>query len=166
MHCVQLLLVEAETHQEAITTAESKLNEVGDGFWSDWWEVGGRWSGIFGVGEANAYQYSTDKDEAEKFITEFLEYRKTHAKELLGFYEKEKKSIVELIDSHDPNAYNFDEMMLGFYLSRIGKILSNDWCSDSGVYDLEGWSANLTQFRERVATHPEKQFLVAVDFHH
>jgi len=58
MHCVQLLLVEADTHQEAIGEVESRLEEAD---WSDWSEVGGRWQGMFGDDEpTNALNYAND----------------------------------------------------------------------------------------------------------
>jgi hypothetical protein len=37
---------------------------------------------------------------------------------------------------------------------------------DTGVYDLETWSANLKAFIGRSELAPEMQFLVAVSFHH
>ena len=60
IHCVQLLLVEADTHQEAIANVESRLEEAD---WSDWSQVGGRWEGMFGDDEpTNALNYANDPE--------------------------------------------------------------------------------------------------------
>jgi len=108
MHTVQLLFVEANTHQEAVEIVDSKINDW-EGHWSDWHAIGGRWSGIFG-------------------------------------------------ENH-PDVINY------YSLKCMVKVLAGDWTYDSCFFDLEAYSETLVPFRERVATRPEKQFVVAVDFH-
>lgn len=163
MHCVQLLFVEADTHQDAIEIVDSRREEAD---WSDWSEVGGRWSGIFGEGEPNAILYSNDPEKWDKMIKEFSDYRVAHMKESLAEVEKSGESVAELIKHYDPLANNFDLGMKGYYLRRIGSLLADYWTSDSAVYDLEAGTSNLAYLAERTATNPKKQFMVAVDFHH
>lgn len=47
MHFVCLLAVEADSEAEARSMAESFLEPYGNGDVWDWYEIGGRWSGIF-----------------------------------------------------------------------------------------------------------------------
>jgi hypothetical protein len=163
MHCVQLLFVEADTHQDAIDEVNSKLDQAD---WSDWSEVGGRWSGIFGEGEPNAILYSNDPEKWDEMIKTFSDYRVAHMKEALAELEKDDKDVSDLIDEYDPLANNFDLGMKGYYLRRIGSLLADYWTSDSAVFDLEAGTSNLAYLTERTATNPKKQFMVAVDFHH
>ena len=52
-----------------------------------------------------------------------------------------------------------------YYAKKLTELLSGEWTSDSAIYDLETWDTNLADFRKRVDSNPEKQFLVLVDFH-
>jgi hypothetical protein len=163
MHCVQLLLVEADTHQEAISNVESQLEHAD---WSDWSEVGGRWTGMFEEDEpTNALNYANDPEAFMKWINTFLGYRKAHMKEGLEAFEKEGKSLNELIDSYDPEVNDFSLGMKGYYLRRIGGLLADYWLSDSAIWDLEAGTGNTTYLIERIAKDPKKQFAVIVDFH-
>ena len=163
MHCVQLLFIEAETHQDAIDEVASRLEEAD---WSDWSEVGGRWSGLFGEGEPNAILYSNDPEKWNEMITTFSEYRVAHLKEALATIDKTGKSLGELIGEYSPMANNFDLGMKGYYIRRIGTLLADYWTSDSAMYDLEAGTSNLEYLQERIEKEPKKQFMVAVDFHH
>jgi hypothetical protein len=163
MHCVQLIFIEADTHQEAIGLVESKLEQAD---WSDWSEVGGRWTGMFGDDEpTNALNYANDPEVFMKWVNTFSEYRNSHMKEALTAFEKEGKSLEETIDDYDPRTNDFSSMG-GYYLRRIGSILADYWVSDSSMYDLEAGTANLSYLMERISKDPKKQFAVIVDFHH
>jgi hypothetical protein len=163
VHCVQLLFVEAETHQDAIDEVSSRLEEAD---WSDWSEVGGRWSGLFGEGEPNAILYSNDPEKWHEMIITFSEYRVAHMKEALAAIDKTGKSLGEMIDEYSPIANNYDLGMKGYYLRKIGGILADYWTSDSAMFDLEAGTSNLEYLQERIAKDPKKQFMVVVDFHH
>ena len=47
MHALHYIAVEAETEEEAVLEAESALSHYGEGQCWDWYEVGGRWDGVF-----------------------------------------------------------------------------------------------------------------------
>jgi hypothetical protein len=160
---VQLLFVEADTHQDAIDEVASRLEEAD---WSDWSTIGGRWKGLFGEGEPDAILYSNDPEKWDEMIKTFSEYRVAHMKESLSAIEETGKTVGELINDYDPLANNFDLGMKGYYLRRIGSLLADYWTSDSAVYDLEAGTSNLAYLEERIAKEPKKQFMVAVDFHH
>ena len=145
MHCVQLIFVEADTHQEAIKNVEGKLEQAD---WSDWSQVGGRWEGMFGDDEpTNALNYANDPEVFMKWVNTFSEYRNSSMKSFLSDFEKEAKS-------------------LGYYLRSLGGILCDYWTSYSHLYDLEAGTANLEYLMERIGKDPKKQFAVIVDFHH
>ena len=163
MHCVQLIFIEAETHQEAIGNVESRLEEAD---WSDWSVVGGRWEGMFGDDEpTNALNYANDPEVFMKWVNTFSEYRHTNLKEALAAFETEGKNLAEAIDYYDPRKNDFSSMG-GYYLRRIGSLLADYWVSDSSMYDLEAGTANLNYLMERIDKDPKKQFAVIVDFHH
>ena len=163
MHTVQLLLVEADTHQEAIGIAESHLENAG---WSDWSEIGGRWEGMFGDDEpTNALNYANDPEVFMKWINTFSEYRTTSIKELLAGFNKEGKTIEELVDAYDPRINNFDLGMQSYYLRRITMLISDDWNSDSSIWDVVEGTASLTGLTHRIEKEPKKQFAVIADFH-
>lgn len=163
MHCVQLIFIEADTHQEAIDNVASRLDEAD---WSDWASVGGRWKGVFGEGEPDAILYSNDPEKWNEMVKTFSEYRVAHMKEALASLEKKGKTVGDLIDDYDPMTNDFDLGMEGYYLRRIGSLLADYWTSDSSMYDLEAGTSNLTYLQERIEKDPKKQFMVAVDFHH
>jgi hypothetical protein len=163
MHCVQLIFIEADTHQEAIKSVEARLEQAD---WSDWSQVGGRWEGMYGDDEpTNALNYANDPEVFMKWVNTFSEYRNSHMKEALTAFEKEGKSLEETIDDYDPRTNDFSSMG-GYYLRRIGSILADYWVSDSSMYDLEAGTANLSYLMERISKDPKKQFAVIVDFHH
>lgn len=163
MHCVQLIFIEADTHQEAIGLVESRLEQAD---WSDWSEVGGRWTGMFGDDEpTNALNYANDPEVFMKWVNTFSEYRNTNMKEALAGFQKEGKTIGEIVDDYDPRSTDFIKMD-GYYLRKIGSLLADYWVSDSAMYDLEAGTAGLHHLIERIEKDPKKQFAVIVDFHH
>lgn len=163
MHTVQLLLVEADNHQQAIKKVDSSINDVD---WSDWAEVGGRWTGMFGEDEpTNAINYANDPEAFLKWINTFSEYRHTHMKEALTAFEKGGKNLSDIIDEYDPRINDFELGMRGYYLKRLGSLIADYWNSESSIWDLEAGTAGLTYLMERIEKNPKKQFAVIVDFH-
>lgn len=163
MHCVQLIFVEADTHQEAIHSVESRLEQAD---WSDWSTVGGRWEGMYGDDEpTNALNYANDPEVFMKWINTFSEYRNSSMKSFLSDFEKEGKSLDEVVDKYDPRKNDYG-IMSGYYLRGLGGMLCDYWTSYSQMYDLEAGTANLEYLMERIEKDPKKQFAVIVDFHH
>lgn len=111
-------------------------------------------------------RYSDDPETAEKVLLHFLKLR---FNEIEGFREnlhKEGKS--DILFSYNYDAENSDYLYpYPLYIaSRLCSLLADEWTPDSAIYDLEDWTGNLSEFRKRVETNPEKQFLVLVDFHY
>lgn len=176
MHVCQILLVEAETPEQAFSDVASLLAD-GEPSWSDWHnadnprtlDFAGRWSGVvFGTldenGEVvnkesnpNHLRYSDDPALAEETITNYLEQRMA---ELRNY----KSRAIDLAShSYDPYGKNFDMDL--WATKKLAQMLDDEWTPDSGIYDLMNWTGNLRYFAERVATRPESQFLIPVDFH-
>lgn len=174
MHTCQILLVVADTPEEAFSEVASKLAE--EPKWSDWHNAGaepmnfaGRWAGeIFGTyneeGEMsntdtnpNHLRYSDDPALAEQVITRFLEYR---CEEIKNFREKALDLSTYV---YDPYSSKLDMDL--WATKKLAQLLSDEWTPDSGVYDLEWWTGSLDPFTKRVGLEPTRQFLIPVDFH-
>ena len=158
---IQLMLVEAETAEDAANTVSGLLN--GDGAsvpsWSDYHDLVDE----FGDGvSAIAYSEVMGK---QKF-KEFLGYREA---ELRSLFERVKNfdlaGAVDRYDAFRSGGYTDDDFRT-YEVRKIASILEDSWTMDTGVYDLETWTANLKGFRERCELAPEMQFLVAVSFHY
>jgi len=171
MHTSQIILIEMEDenpdHAAVQDEVESFLDSAMEsgGTWFDWYGEGafgkglaGRWSGE--VIEGDVLRYSDNPELAEKIISDFLTSR-----------QREIEYSQKVIDGRDLSGIEYDfsnhakDEMLGYALYKMGQILTNFWCPDSGVYDSVTYSPDLHSFRERVAENPSKQFLVVVDFH-
>lgn len=162
MHIVQMLLVESYTHQDAVRTVDNFITGW-EGHWSDYHEVGGRWKGIFGEMNPDVICYGDDPELFEKFLAEFIDARVKNLKR--DFEQIKDLDLESFIDSYDPNTSNLETGMKGYYIRKIGSVISDHWTFDSAFYDIEANDAGLTYFRERVAKTPKQQFAVAVDFH-
>jgi hypothetical protein len=169
MHTAQIILIEIEDgdddEPQAMTERFLDSAMESGGTWFDWYGGGvfgttlaGRWSGQ--VVEGDVLRYSDNPELAEKIIRDFLDIR-----------QREIEYSQKVIDGRDINGIEFDpsnhakDEMLGYALYKMGKILTNFWCPESGVYDSVVWSPDLHSFRERVVECPENQYLVVVDFH-
>jgi hypothetical protein len=169
MHTSQIIIVEIEdgddnTPQE---TVECFLNGALDagGTWFDWFGEGafgeglaGRWSGE--IIEGDVLRYSDNPELAEKVIEEALARR-----------EQEIEICKTILADLDVQSFSYDMESQskydreGYALYKMGQILSNFWCSDSGIYDSVVYGADLKYFRERLQENADKQYLVVVDFH-
>ncbi len=72
MHVLHLIAVEASSEEEAIMEAEAAIDGYGEGRVWDWFEVGGRWSGLFGTLECgaprNVLRYSDDPSQFKESL--------------------------------------------------------------------------------------------------
>lgn len=162
MHVGHLVLVEAESAEQAVAIVTDKLEDGSATPWSDWHQIGGRWSDEFG-GETYAIPFSDLK--AKEALEKFLDYRTNSMKEYL---EKVKNfDLEDAVSNYDPKSkrsYGEDTMSV-WYLRKLAEILNDEWQPDSYVFDAEYWSGNLKAFYERCELAPEMQFMVIVDFH-
>lgn len=176
MHTCQIMLVEAENAEEALHYVRNTITHAETPYpnWSDWHGglgegLAGRWSGLFQGWEdtRDVLCYTENKVLADDIIEQFVSYRTNEIKNLWNEINKENGFNIErLMVEYNPYEQRFDEGGMNMWrLQRITKILNNDWCSDTGVYDLQEHTANLQYFKDRIDKSPEKQYLVPVDFH-
>ena len=168
MHVGQIMLVEAESHAEAVDKVQGVIqySETPTPSWSDWNEIGGRWSGFFGKGK-NVLRYTENSALAEEKLTEWLRGREEEMASSLN--QIKTLDLAKVVAEYDPEkepSWVGDTSMALWRLARLARLLGDDWTSDSGVYDLDNFTGNLKSFRERLAVAPEMQYLVIVDFHH
>jgi hypothetical protein len=167
MHTAQIIIVEIEDEdtdspEAFVETFLESATEAG-GTWFDWFGglgegLAGRWSGE--VVEGDILRYSDNPELAEKVIADFLGRRQSeieHCQKIIADLGVE--SISYDVDKQD----RYDRE--GYALYKMGQVLSNFWCSDSGIYDAQAWSPDLRYFRERLQENADKQYLVVVDFH-
>lgn len=153
------MLVEEETADDAVMKVSGLLdNETPTPHWSDYHDIVEEFDG------ASAVAYSETIGQMK--FKEFLGYRE---EELRRLFERVKNfdlaSAVDRYDAFRSGAYTDDDFRT-YEVRKIASILEDSWTMDSGVYDLETWTANLKGFRERCELAPEMQFLVAVSFHY
>jgi hypothetical protein len=169
MHTCQILLVEAESHEEALDKVASAITHSEERYpnWSDWHDTSpyaGRWDNFFGKGK-NVLRYTENQTLAEQKLQDWIGGRKA---EMLRHLEEVKTldlaAQVDAYNTEKNQPFDGDGMKL-YYLKKLASLLQDDWTMDTGVYDLEQHTGNLQYFRERLAVAPEMQYLVPVDFH-
>jgi hypothetical protein len=176
-HAIQFLLIEADSVDEALGEVESRLEN--NPAWSDWHNASGsgsfagRWQGnAFKEDSEDADPVGVDRDVlcyadnpalAEKIIEKAIGWRQ---QEIAYFKDKILTNDYDIVEAdHDP--FEKDGAGLNnYYYAKLAKILDNEWTSDSGIYDLQQWTASLSDWKERIFLASEKQFIVAVDFHY
>lgn len=175
MHVAHILLVQADTVEEAFEKVESELSPTDYGVrpeWSDWHnannayhlDFAGRWSGEFfstkeGEKSPNYLCYAEDKSLAENVISDRLALREAEIADIRTQMVSDLSTVVA-----DPYASSSFNMPI-WYAEKFLKLAENEWCSDSYIYDLENSTGSLHWFMQRVMVAPEKQWLIPVDFH-
>jgi hypothetical protein len=186
------MLVEADDAEQAFRIVADRLSE-GEPRWSDWHEAtndpstmnfAGRWSGeIFMTPEQlkardekqevdtsenpNYLRFSDDPNLADEVIQRFISYRMKEIESIKHHLTTDFSSIDLMTFDYKPHTepdYRTTGMGL-YFIKKLSSIYNNDWTSDTSIYDLESWDANLIYFFERVKKSPERQFLIPVDFH-
>lgn len=191
IHTIQLLLVEADNAEQAFSIVSDKLSD-GEPRWSDWHEAGGnpshlnfagRWSGeIFMTPEQkqraenklevdlsenpNHLCFSDDPVLADSVITTFIGYRINEIEAIRKTLRTDYAGIDVFTYPYNPDKNDYKKSMVMYYIKKLSLLLSNEWCSETAIYDLENWDASLEYFYKRVQETPQRQFLIPVDFHH
>lgn len=164
------MLVEAEDGEDALNKVKSAITHAEYPYpvWSDWHEIGGRWSGIFEGWEdvKDALCYGDNPILAEDVITKFIEYRTGQMKQYLSEINAKGFDLEKAVDEYSVDDDQFgDKAMTLWRIRKLGELLADHWNPDTAIYDLDQHTANLQYFRARVKEEPNKQFLVPVDFH-
>lgn len=170
------MLVIADSHEDARREVADKFSDS-EPKWSDWNEVStnyamtfaGRWAGENILGEKadnDTLRYSDDPETAEKAITIYLKHRYADIDAYRQKLYAEGKEDILFSHNYDHEAeWSAPDSMPLYYAKKLAELLNGEWTADSAIYDLASWDTNLAEFRKRVDSNPEKQFLVLVDFH-
>lgn len=174
MHTAHIVLVKADSHDDAIGTIRAHLNNDNHfaSGWSDWAIVGDEGFGasrfsfrnlldsdsdsILEWDGASSYAVSRD-DEADLFsatLNRFYGYRQQIFDEL--YAEAQENGFYFSLDQDDTESWK---------LYRLTQLAESVYCPDSKVYDLEHYSANLRSFHEDIAQDGRDWYAVLVDFH-
>lgn len=164
------MLVEAENGEEALDKVKTIIthSEYPYPAWSDWHEIGGRWSGIFEGWEdvKDALCYGENPILAEDVIEKFIGYRTGQIKQYFTEINDAGFDLERAVEDYVVDDDEFGKKAMAFWrIRKLGELLADHWNPDTAIFDLEQHSANLQYFRARVKEEPKKQFLVPVDFH-
>lgn len=182
MHTLHWIAVEAESEEQAFELVKTALeNERNFADWSDWSVVGGgRWHS-----KGDQYQYDDDPSDVvsyakdpDKFVEivngmiprrqgallDLMKYMKQNPETLL--YEQRQKFMRNDVWP-SPVIEKPDLNMPLYYLYKMLELISDNYSSDSGLYDLVEYTASIKPLRDRILNEKEshKQYLVPVDFH-
>jgi hypothetical protein len=167
MHIGHILLVEAESKEEAKENAQAFVESYVQGGWSDWSEIGGRWEGFFD-GE-DVLCYSTNPTLFEEKIAMWQEGMKEEQDRLLD--QVGDKTIRELVvyyadENNKKNLVDTDEYLTLWRAFKVLKMnYGSSYSEDDQVFDTVYYSRKLTEFRKRVEEKPQNQYAVIWDFH-
>lgn len=98
-------------------------------------------------------------------LQRFIDYRMEEIESLRKIISDKDIDLISSY-SYDPLLQDFHKRMDVYYVKKLATILGNEWCPETAFYDITAWDASLHYFTQRVALAPEKQYLIAVDFHH
>jgi len=119
-------------------------------------------------GNPNYLRFSDDPNLADEVIATHLGYRMSEIENIKKTLATDHPTLDLMSFEYDPHKErDFRTSGMGlYYIRKLVALYSNEWTSDTSIFDLENWDANLTYFFERVKKSPERQFLIPVDFHH
>ena len=170
MHTGHLILVQAESHDDAIATVRAALHysdgENFAGSWSDWSVVGddglvpSRW---------NFHTEFEDWDGASSYAVSLADEADLFHKALNHFYafrENEFARLANQIAENTLSLYTLDQNdMESYALVKFAYLAESHYFSHSFVYDLQNYSADLKHFRESEKIGETDWYGVLVDFH-
>jgi hypothetical protein len=165
MRVIQIMLVEAEGLQDAIDEVRSRLVNQDTGEinveWAEFFDdeklsLAGSWAGFFGEDLPDVICYADHKALADEKIALALEGRK----DALNDYIKRGKNYK--FGKYDPYKAEFNSD--AYSMEKAMKIVNDQWTFESGIYDLENWTASLMYFKKMSEVDPERLYLVPVSF--
>lgn len=166
MHTGHLVLVKAESHDEAIDTVRAALH------YSDGENFAGSWSDWSVVGDDSRWNFHADFEDwngASSYAVSLADEADLFHKALNHFYTFRKNEFERL--QNQLNDFSFANFKLdqndmeSFALVKFAYLAESHYFSSSFVYDLENYSADLKYFRESEAFGETDWYGVLVDFH-
>ena len=195
MHFPHLIAVEADDASEAVEMAENAIEGYGNGNVWDWYEVGGRWNGELEGNNTLCYSENSEsftkhidrcKESRKRELFSILDKLNgtqigpddVHDKYGLGISDP-VKSAKNISEDNKKHATEFQEIlklkdlpssdttfsMTGYYLHKLGSLISDYYTADSYFYDAAYGSSSFKAIAERCKEEPSRQWLVAIDMH-
>lgn len=175
MHTGHIILVKAEDHQDAVEKVWTAVNADESWFasnWSDWAVVGtegygeSRWemAEFFEKGTyTGKHKYALSCETEPELFYAVIEER-------LASRKKQFDRIVEqLMESGKTWIHDFEldeDTMDSWHLRHFASLATSVYTSESMIFDLENYDANLKWFRKDVEEGNTDWFAVVVDFHY
>jgi hypothetical protein len=165
MHYRHLISVQALTETEALELVESAMDPYGMGDVWDYYVIGGRWEGYFGL-QKNTLRYSEDPrrflSELEEIKTSYNEAAKDACSLLLDSGALNK--ILEGEDFSELAEYGAEDQAIKSFCRSLSKRYS----VSSGFYDYtKRVAGNPTYLIDRVSLDVgENEWLVVIDIHY
>lgn len=175
MHVLQYLAVEVEDQledpeQEAMQLVENFLNsemggnEYATNSWYDWFVIGG---GRFVDGDPyesspNHIIPATNKEEFVAMIDRMISNRKVEFAGYRKSFEEREIDLAAKFDTYDGHMdYSFDL----YPLKKMIDMIQGAWDYNAYFFDVEVGSTNPKYVLDKIEKHPEKIFLIPIDFH-
>jgi hypothetical protein len=163
MHTGHILLVQAESADDAEQIARRHSEEQD---WSDWSELGGRWSEVV---EGSVLQYTKNKDLFYTIVSQFSNLTITERAESRA--RVGHLTINEILDANASNeTYDAesDKWLCNYFANRLLETSYADrHTPETYVFDVEDYSNDPYTKRAfmRCLENPEQQYLVVWDYH-
>ena len=157
MKITQLVAVEANNTEEAVSNAEYMIEEaMTNPTFSTWFD-----SFTISNIEDNVFSLA-DEGKLDTVVEETKNERNTSAE----FYI-EKINFNNLNETFSNMDYSTPQYSEDIYnLFNLSKIALNHWSPNSHLYDLVEGTADVNEIKTRVTATPERQWLVVVDFYY
>ena len=154
MHIPHILLMQEESHDEALSWASTWATNNAD--WSDWHEVGGRWANEFDDKSSICFA------ENPVLFHETLTTYQAHVVSELDRYLEEvgDQTLRELCADFGDRFH-----LAQYHAKQALKISGGDYCYNQQVWDIVDYTKNLDGFYKRIIDKPNEQYLVLVDYH-
>jgi len=195
MHFIHLIAVEADDASEAVKMAEHAIESYGNGNIWDWYEVGGRWDGELEGNNTLCYSENSKafvkhidrcKESRKRELIGMLDKLNgtqikpddVQDKFVLGIPDPEE-SANRINEDNKKCAARFQEILklkdlpssdttfglTGYYLYKLGALISEFYTADSYFYDAAYGSSSFEAIMERCKEEPSRQWLVNIDMH-
>jgi hypothetical protein len=168
MHTGHLILVKAESHQDAIDRVWTNLNTDTAHFaadWSDWAVVGDE-----GIGESRFSLEEFEQELSNKYVVSYeteTEAFRTILEKFIELRQKDFDRFKEAVQDLDLASLKMGEDSdKAWKLSRFADLIWGNYTPDSAYYDLENYTPDLNHFEQSILSGETDWFGVIVDFHY
>lgn len=177
MHIGIVLVCEANDADDAVQEIKT-FNEY-NAQWSDWNELGGRWSDVV---PNSVLKYTDDPKLFMKTVKQFVGFTEGTKKKLLeqvghitleDLATKEEYRWATLSDKKTPlkelteseRHEMLDKALATFRAGKLVSLLDGKFGSETNFFDTVEYQTPTDALKKRIKENPDKQFLVVWDYH-